>query len=120
MASLVRALVIALIAVITAWSVAQAASTTSMSLDMSFMTAHDTSAIDKAHCHECDCEGAGGGVGLLCEMSCVSPAFADLTVSFDPAAASLASTLHVVMPTADLRGRADPPEPFPPRVLLLT
>ena len=120
MASLVRALVVLLIAVVAAWSVVQAASTTTMALDMAAVTAHDVGSMEKAHCHDCGVGSASDEAGLLCQSICVAPALADLAVNFEPGVAVAASSLHVLAPTSDLHGRSDPPEPFPPRILVLT
>ncbi|MBP1807026.1 hypothetical protein [Rubellimicrobium aerolatum] len=120
MASLVRALVVLLIAVVAAWSVAQASSTTTMALDMAARTAHHAASVETVHCHHCGAGGASDEAGLLCQIGCVAPALADLVVSFEPGVALAASALRDVPPTPDLRGRSDPPEPFPPRLLVLT
>jgi hypothetical protein len=120
MAQLMRAFIVLLIALVAAWSVAQAAGSATMSHDMARMMIHDQHAADMVHCQGCDSSGTSDEVGSLCQLACVSPALADLASSVGPAATMLVTPLHVAMPTADLHGRSDPPDPFPPRILLLT
>lgn len=120
MAKLMRAFVAFLIALVAAWSVAQAAGSATMSHDMAGMMVHDEHPAETAHCQGCDSSGTSDEVGTLCQIACVSPALADLTASVAPTAWVLVSPLHVSFPTANLHGRSDPPDPFPPRVLLLT
>ncbi|MBP1807621.1 hypothetical protein [Rubellimicrobium aerolatum] len=120
MASMVRALVVLLIAVIAMWSVTQAASTTTMALSMASMTVHDSGSVEKAHCHDCRAGGASDEAGLLCYIGCVAPVLADLSVSFAPEVGAAISGPRGVPAILDLRGRSDPPDPFPPRLLILT
>ena len=118
MAQLTRAFVVLLIALVVFWSDAQVAGSATMSHDMTGMMAHDEHTTAPAHCKGCDSSSTGDEVGDLCQFACVSPGVADLPASIAPAATMLASPLHVAMPTVDVCGRNDPPDPFPPRVLL--
>jgi hypothetical protein len=120
MAKLMRACVILLIALVAAWSVAQAAGSATMRHDMAGFTSHHEHALASTHCHDCDMSSMGDDTGALCQIACLSPIIADLSTSSAPVTAAPVMLLDVFMSATDLHGRSDPPDPFPPRASLLT
>lgn len=108
-------LVVALIALLVAWSVGQAAAAAAMSLEMP--TADDR-AMDMADCGGCPSDEAGDKAGPLCDLVCLSPILANLTVSQEFATAP-AVTSHAPRAVSVLVGRTSSPDPHPPRTALL-
>lgn len=113
-----RALVVALIAVLTAWSALQVASATEMSLEMAALAPDSDAVMNMADCPGCDSPETGNKANPLCELVCVAPVLADLTSSqeFTPAPLEAA---HHAGPICAHVGRTDPPDPYPPRPVLL-
>jgi len=109
----VRIFMVALIAAFAVGTVAQAASSTTMSLKMALA---DGGAMDMADCQGCGSDGDGENEGLSCDIVCVSPLLANLGVE--------AHALQVSGPSLSTRsfyhlaGRTSPPEPYPPRTLI--
>ena len=115
MTRLARVFVVALIAVFAAWSVAHVASATTMTLEMA---AADGEAMDMADCDACTSGELGDEASLACDVVCVSPALADLaTTSQAFAPAPVAS--QATWPVHEVDGRTHPPDPYPPRSVLL-
>ena len=109
-----RILVVALIAVFAAWSVAQVANATTMALEMA---AVDGEAMDMADCEGCDPGEMDDQASLACNILCVSPAFADLATSQASTSAPVPSQTGWAV--YDFAGRTYPPDPFPPRSVFL-
>ena len=110
-------LVVALMAVLAAWSVMQVATATTMSPETSAMMAAESGAMDMDNCPECD-TGEEGKVDRLCHLVCVSPTLADLVV-IQMFGSALGVTSHVLKIERQPVGRTDPPDPYPPRSVLL-
>lgn len=109
-------LVVALIAVFAAWSVAHVASAATMQLQMAAIAAEDHS-MDMADCDGCDPGKLDGKDGSLCELVCLSPVVADLTVDQEVTASRVAVP-HTAPPVHMPAGRTYPPDPLPPRSVL--
>lgn len=119
MVRLARLLVVALIAVFAAWSVAHVASATTMSMDMAAMDAAADGGVESADCDACGPAEAGDKVDLAsCSIACASPVLAELAATQGLALAPAFSS-HAARPVRVLAGRAHSPDPFPPRSILL-
>ncbi|ORE91769.1 hypothetical protein ATO13_19295 [Stappia sp. 22II-S9-Z10] len=114
MQSFVRILVVALLAVFAAGSVAHVASTTTMAIKMAFA---DTGAIDMADCTGCDADDDGDDGVLVCNLVCSAPFVADLRTE---SAVNMLAVVSMAEPTglSDFVGRTGPPDPYPPRTLM--
>ena len=112
-----RVFVMALIAVFAAWTAAHVASATTMSLEMVAMTAADGEVMDMADCEACGAGEMGEQASLACDIACVSPALADLGASQAFTSAPVSSQAR--WSVDDFAGRTYPPDPHPPRAVLL-
>jgi hypothetical protein len=115
MTRLARVLVFALIAVFAAWSAAHVANATTMALEMATV---EGDGMDMAGCDACDSEEMGDQASLACDVTCVSPVLVDLATT-SQAFTSAPTASHAIKPLSDLAGRSYPPEPHPPRSVLL-
>lgn len=118
MTRLARTLVVTLVAVLAIWSIVQSASTTTMSLEMAAMTAANTDAMYMADCAGCDSSERGDEAALLCHLVCVAPILADLRAS-EALAPVLVVALPISRPVRRLASQVYPPDPYPPRSVLL-
>ena len=118
MTRLARILVVALIGMLAAWSIAQAASATTMSLEMGAMRAADSRAMDMAGCTGCDVHETSNKAAPHCHLVCVAPILADLTTS-PMLILGVLIALYVAGPLTPLVGRTHSPDPHPPRSVLL-
>src|SRR5687768_11564499 len=100
MTRLVRVLLVALIAVVTAWTIGQAANAMTISRGKVAMTAH--CATDESHSHLCELDGTRAEAGLLCHLACASPALLPLTDRSD-ASMPVCAVVHGLLPPRDLR-----------------
>lgn len=112
MGRLARVLVIVLLAAFAAGTVVHAAVVTSMSVKMALA---DPSSADMA-----DCQGCSGddGEAPVCDLDCVTPLVASIT---DGALghAALVSDIAVALDRI-ISGRTGPPDPHPPRTIVLS
>lgn len=109
-----RVLVLALIAVFAAWSSAHVANATTMALEMA---AVDGDAMDMADCDACESGEMGDQASLACNMACVSPVLAVLVTGQTLTPAPVGS--HTGWATCTFPGQTYPPDPYPPRAVLL-
>lgn len=113
MTRIVRLLVLTMAVLLASWSVAQAAGSTAMALDMA-STGHHGGTV---HCEGCDDHGATDSkANVQCHSICVAPVLADLTDALETRPDLRES--HDAASISPLTGRTDPPEPYPPRTLL--
>lgn len=117
MVRLARVLIVALIVVFAAWSVVQVANATTMSLEMAAMTADEDGAMDRAACDACGSDQMVQDASLSCSIACTSPAVVDLADSEISSLVQMSS--EAPMAAGSLVGQTYPPDPFPPRSVLI-
>lgn len=108
-----RALVVALVAVFAAWSVAQVAIATTMTLEMAVADGQD---MTMPACEGCGSGGTDDRAGLACDAACASPVLADLAATQGPNPVPMVP--HPGWSAHDAAGWTCPPEPHPPRAPL--
>lgn len=115
MRSLARILVLASLAVFVVSGFALAVSTTAMSVEMALA---DEGAMDMADGEGCDSGAADHMHGANCELVCNSLmlSYPDEQKTFWP---PLAASFDLWAPQ-ELAGRTGPPDPYPPRSLILS
>lgn len=111
MATLVRALLIALVAAFAVGTVAHSASVTVMDVEM---------ALSSADMGMSDCQGCpdADGQALSCDSICVTPVMAvlpSIRTSLPPATSCTAC-----FEVRSVAGRTGPPDPYPPRSIILS
>lgn len=114
MSRLARTLLVALLAVFAASVVVHAASATTMAVKMALA---DGGAMDMADCDGCGSGDAGDKSGPPCDIVCIAPFVA--TVNAETAPAFPMSATAVTWVSRDFAGRTGPPDPYPPRTLIL-
>lgn len=112
MSRLARILVVALLAAFATSSVVHVASATTISVKLALA---DGGAMDMADCEGC---GSGDTGGAPCDMVCIAPFVAN--VSAETAPAFPLSATAVTWVSRDFAGRTGPPDPYPPRTLILS
>ena len=113
MTLLARLLVIALLAVFAASSVAQASAATTMAARMALAADHGMGMEDCQACGSGDARKADA----ICDLACV-PAPALTALGWDQAPAFVSTASHPAPAARDLAGWTGPPDPHPPRSLL--
>lgn len=111
MTKFARLFVISLIAVFAAWSVVQTAGATTMALEMAVVPHGE------AHGDGCASDKLGDTCAVLCLGLCNSYVVADAGQASLTRRTSLAS--HTPVPVQLPAGRAYPPTPRPPRLILI-
>lgn len=110
MCKFIRMLTIALLVVFAAGTVANAAGATSMSLQMS--------AIEMGAMGDCQGCPSDDGKSLACEQACMVPLIAIAPVAGIELPA--AQTEVAVSPVKESAGHTGPPQPYPPRTIILS
>ena len=116
MTQIARLLVVVLIAAFAVWSTVQPAGATTMAQEMGTIS-HHGDILDAARCDGCASRGMDSKDNVHCHSVCTSPILADLTDTLETKVES--RQLHVAVPVYDLVGRTYPPDPYPPRALLI-
>lgn len=106
---------VALLAVFAASVVVHAASATTMAVKMALA---DGGAMDMADCDGCGSGDAGDKSGPPCDMVCIAPFVATVNAEASPAFPMSATAVTWV--SRDFAGRTGPPDPYPPRSLILS
>lgn len=115
MSRLASTLLAALLVVFTASGVVHAASATTMAVKMALA---DGGAMDMAGCDGCGSGDAGDKSGPPCDMVCIAPFVATVNAETEPAFPMSATAVSWV--SRDFAGRTGPPDPYPPRSLVLS
>lgn len=116
MKPLMRVLVIAFAALFAASTVAHAVSMTVMSVKMGL--AADAGPMDMTDCDGCGSGGSDDESAAACDMICAPPFVAtfDIGKAFQPLNPGIIDTPRV----SGLTGYTGPPDPYPPRSLILS
>lgn len=116
MVQLARLLIVALLAVFSAWTVAQVAGATKMSLEMTTLAPVDD--MGMSGCKDCDAGKMDQTGSVVCQSICAPAVLAEL-VGPDAIGSAPLVSVHVVMLVEVPRGQTYPPDPRPPRLILL-
>ena len=119
MLSLTRILLFILLAAFAVGSVIHTAGTTTMSVNMALANASDMEMADweMADCTGCDTNKDGNQGGVSCDIACIAPFMANL--GHETAPGPRMPALHEATGLFDFVGLTSPPEPYPPRSLIL-